>query len=325
MLSHEITFLFFLLQVRTDTQNHFGKNNIGTLYMNNNDDCTINSPSNTSILPTPPPPNLPNHIHQSQQHRHLNQRPHRTRKRLIALSPKRRHRHRNRQFEIITRGREALRRRQLVSETQLMRHEQSEEKHDAEVNDQRGGDSDHGNNLVHDAVALGGEEDEDGKEEADQGPRTEVFQENGIVPPRADELSDCESSDNSSHERYTEEDRHARRDGRVRHTLRCRRTAATDDADEEDSQRRIEDHLQNGIDRDEDSAIFVIAAREPRPYKHHGNTARQTHENEPLPQPLFIRQESPRERKHECRRYDPVHGDGKGDLDPHLLFGQRSV
>ena len=51
-----------------------------------------------------------------------------------------------------------------------MRHEQRQEEDDGEIDNEGSGDPHHGDDLVHDAVALGGEEDEDGEEEADEGP-----------------------------------------------------------------------------------------------------------------------------------------------------------
>ena len=280
-------------------------------------------PSRTSILPPPPPPNLPDHIHQPQKHRHLDQRPHRTRERLVAIGPKRRHRHRDRQFEIVARGRETLRRRHPVPEPQPVHHEQGEEEHDAEIHHQGRGDADYGDDLVHDAMALGREEHEDGKEETDQGPRVQILQKGPIEPVRARSPPERQPRHDGRAERDAQEDGHARRDRRVRHLLRLARPA--DDVDEQHGQRRIQHHLQQGIERHEQGAELGVAAREARPDEHHGDAAREPHEHQPLPQPLLVGQERPREREHEEGGEDPVQEDGHGDLGPDGPVGEGEV
>ena len=198
-----------------------------------------------------------------------------------------------------------------------MRHEQGGEEDDGEIDNERRGHPHHGDDLVHDAVALGREEDEDGEEEADERPRGQVFEENGVVPVRARPFSNRKAGDDGGAEGDAEEDGHARRDGRIRH-IDPVAAAAANDGDEKDRQRRIEHHLQHGINRNKHRAVLDIPAREPRPHEHHGDAPRHPDQNQPLPQPLLIRQKGPREREHERGSRDPIDGNRKSDLDPEI-------
>ena len=203
-----------------------------------------------SIPPPPPTPHRSKHKNQPQQNRHLDQRSHRRRQRLVALLAKHRHRHRNSQLEIIARRRESLRGRHPVPEPHLPRHEQRREEHDGEVDDQWSRDAQHGDDLVYNAVALRGEENDDGEEEAEEGEWGEVFDEDVVVPFCADELSERDSRHDGRGEGDTEEDGDARGDGGIRQFIHDRRRGtlvmtAADDADKEQRQRRIQHHLQH--------------------------------------------------------------------------------
>lgn len=143
-----------------------------------------------------------------------------------------------------------------------------------------------------------------------------------------DEFPNRDSSDDRSGEGDAEEYGDAGRDGRVRRIPLidgAPAPATADDGDEEDRQRRIQHHLQHRVHRDEDGAVFAVAAREARPDEHHRDAARQTHEDQSVPQTRFVRQERPGEREHEEGRYDPVDEEGKGELDPHFLLAEGEV
>lgn len=176
---------------------------------------------------------------------------------------------------------------------------------------------------MHDAVALGGEEHEDGEDEADEGARVEEAEEGGVVPARAGELPDGEARGDRGGEGDAEEDGDAGGDGAVGHGVGVWRAA--DDAEEEDRERRVQHHLERGIDRDEDGAVLVIAARQPRPDEHHCNTPREPHEDESLAQTPLVGQKRPREREHEERGEDPVEQHAQRDLDPHVPGAQHAV
>lgn len=207
-----------------------------------------------------------------------------------------------------------------------MRHEQGEEEHDCEIDDQRSGDPYHGDDLMHNAVALGCEEDEDREEEADQGPRTQILQKGTIIPLRPSDFPNRQPRNDSRAERNAQKHRHARGNRPIRHPAHPLIAAPpSNHLDEENRQRRVKHHLQNRIHRHEDGAILAVPAGEPHPHQHHGNAPRQPDQHQADPQALPVRQERPREREHEQGRHDPVERDGKRNLDPHRPGAQDAV
>ena len=132
------------------------------------------------VLPLSFPPNPLHHIHECEEHRHLNQGPHGRCERLVAVGSKRGDGNRDGQFEIVAGGGETLRGGQLVSEAELVGDEQGEEEDDREIDEQRRRDSDHGHDLMHHLMSLRGKEYQDGEQEADQGPWVQPFEE-GLV------------------------------------------------------------------------------------------------------------------------------------------------
>lgn len=91
---------------------------------------------------------------------------------------------------------------------------------------------------------------------------------------------------------------------------------AADDAEEEDGHGRVQDHLQDRVDRHDEGAVLDVPAREVRPHEHHGDAPRQPDEDEPLPQRVLVGQKGPREPEHKQGGDDPVEGDGDGELGP---------
>ena len=79
-----------------------------------------------------------------------------------------------------------------------------------------------------------------------------------------------------------------------------------DDADEEDGEGRVEDHLQDGVDGDEDGAVLGVAAGEARPDEHHGDAARHADEDEAVAETRFVGEEAPGEGEHEGGGEEPV-------------------
>lgn len=155
-----------------------------------------------ALLPPPPPTKPLPHIHKPNQHRHLNQRPHRRRQRLPTASPIRRDSHRNRQLKVVARRREALRTRNSVGKPEPVAHKRSGEERDGEVDDQRGADAEHGGDLVHDVRALAGEEDDDGVEEANEGEGRERPDDVALVPVWTEEVAEGEAGEDCGSERY---------------------------------------------------------------------------------------------------------------------------
>ena len=117
---------------------------------------------------------------------------------------------------------------------------------------------------MYDLVALRGEEHEDRVEQADEGPGREVGEESGGVPVGAEEGEEGEAREDCEAEGDAEEDADAGGDGGVGDgDLVC--AAVADDFDEEDGERGVEDHLEDGVDGHEDGAVFFVAAGEVGP------------------------------------------------------------
>lgn len=81
---------------------------------------------------------------------------------LIAASAIRRHSHGDRQFKIVARCSETLSRGEFIREAQGLRNPDRRKEYYKEVNNQRSGDTDDRYDLVHNSVALGGEQNDDG-------------------------------------------------------------------------------------------------------------------------------------------------------------------
>ena len=117
---------------------------------------------------------------------------------------------------------------------------------------------------MYDLVALRGEEHEDRVEQADEGPRGQVRQEDGVVPVSGEKGAEGEAREDCGGEGDAEEDADAGGDGAVGDgDLVC--AAVADDFDEEDGERGVEDHLEDGVDGHEDGAVFFVAAGEVGP------------------------------------------------------------
>lgn len=77
-------------------------------------------PYHLSVLPVPSFANPLHHINQAQQHRNLNQRPHRCCKRLVTISTKRSNSDRNRKLKVIAGRCKTLRGRELISKAKAV-------------------------------------------------------------------------------------------------------------------------------------------------------------------------------------------------------------
>lgn len=133
------------------------------------------------ISPIPPLLEPFHNIHQRNQNRHFDQRPYRTGQRLSATNTINGHDDRNRQFEIITRGREALRTRDFIAEAEAAAEDHGDSEDNGEVDDQGRADAEDGGDLRDDMTSLRSEEDDDGKDEADQRPRRDQSDEVKLV------------------------------------------------------------------------------------------------------------------------------------------------
>lgn len=161
---------------------------------------------------------------------------------MITIWPVGRNGDGDRELKIVACGGEALGGGELIAKSEPMCREQGTEEHDDKVHDQRSGDTDNGHDLMDNPRSLRSKEDQDGEEQANQGPRTRPLDEDIVVPLRPSDGAKSEAGDNGSAEWDAEEDSDALRDGRVRHVDVVLRV--TNDSDEEYRERGEEDHLK---------------------------------------------------------------------------------
>ena len=91
------------------------------------------------------------------------------------------HDNRNCQFEIVTRGREALRARHLVPKSKAAAEHDGDGEDNGKVDDQRRADAEDRRDLRDDVFTLRSEEDDNGKNETDQRPRRDEADEVELV------------------------------------------------------------------------------------------------------------------------------------------------
>ena len=84
-----------------------------------------------------------------------------------------------------------------------------------------------------------------------------------FIPIRAGELPEAEACEDCGAERNAKEDRHTFRHCGIGDADVA--AGVADHLDEEDGKGGIEDHLEDRVDRDKDSAVFVISAGEASP------------------------------------------------------------
>ena len=206
------------------------------------------NPSVPSVLPVPPTSDPAHKIDERYEHRNFDQRSNRCRQGLVTLRTVGCHRNGNGKLKIIARCRKSLRRAQFIPEPSPTREPEGQEEDDDEIDEQRCRHTDDGDNLVDDLATLRGEEDNDGVEEADEGPGRQILQEHIGVPVVAGDGPEREARGKSGAQRNAEEDGHARGNHGVRYVQSAR--LAADDADEEDGHGRKEDHLEDRVDGD---------------------------------------------------------------------------
>jgi hypothetical protein len=244
------------------------------------------------VLPPPPLPNPLHHIHEPQQHRHLDQRPHRRRKRLVAVRAIGRDGDGDGELEVVARGGEALGGGELVAEAEAAAEQQGGEEDDGEVDDERRGDAHHGHDLVHDLLALRGEEHEDREEQADERPGPGPLEEDGVVPGGAGEPAEREAREDRGGEGDAEEDGDGLGDDGVGD---AGGVAAADDRDEEDGEGCEEHHLEDRVNGHEDGAVLAVAAGEAGPDEDHGDAAGDADEDQAFAEAGLVWEECPGE------------------------------
>ena len=108
---------------------------------------------------------------------------------MIAVDAKRGDGDGDGEFKVVTRGRETLGADELVTQVESTGQHDGEEEDQGKVEDQRSGDPEDGDDLMDDSMALGGEEDEDGEDQAEERQGVDPFEESRLVPCRVDEFA----------------------------------------------------------------------------------------------------------------------------------------
>ena len=146
------------------------------------------SPLSHQFLLRFPRPSLPqptHQVHQPNQNGHLDKRANRRRERLVTIGTKGGHSDSNRQLKVVACSGKALRHGKGIHESKPACDDESDEEDADKVHDERRRDAYDGNDLVHDLATLGGEEDENSVEQADEGPGGRELEEDAFVPVRA--------------------------------------------------------------------------------------------------------------------------------------------
>lgn len=141
--------------------------------------CRIKTSISRHLLPAPPVSQKLENLNQAQQHWHFNQRPDCRRQSLLRSRSVTSYSYRNRQLEIITCCCESLRcRNSIVPPPQLTACKcpaskiparvKSRRKYDDKINQERGGNAEHGGDFRNDIAGLGRKKDQDREQETDQ-------------------------------------------------------------------------------------------------------------------------------------------------------------
>lgn len=252
----------------------------------------------TSLLIRPIPPLLePFHnVHQRNQNWHLDQRPYCAGQRLSATDTVHGNDNRNRQLEIVARGREALRTGDFVAEPEAAAQHHGDGEDNREVNDQRRTHAKNRSNLLDDVSTLGGKEDDDGEDEADQRPGRDEADEVKLVLALPQQRAQTQPCDHGRREWDPQEDGHALSDQSITHDCRV---LVTDDSDVKQRERGEQHDLQDRVERHQDGAIVAVSLGEVGPDEHHGYTPCYADEDESFAEIGPVGQEGPRESAHE--------------------------
>lgn len=159
-----------------------------------------------STLPIPLPPKPFQNINTAHQNRHFDQRTDRTSKRLLAINAINSNHNRNRELEIIARSRKALRAADSVAKPELVAHEDHEGERNGEIDDQRRHDPEDVDDLVHDVLALGSKEHDDGEDKAYERERRYKADEMSLIILFSQKAAERKARDDRGAERDAEKD-----------------------------------------------------------------------------------------------------------------------
>lgn len=264
-----VSFSEFWRKYLTDASNLRSKLVILTAHGCNRLACSSTGRSSFRLFfPSDAFPKPPHDVHQSQQDRNFDERADGGRQSLVAACAIRRNGNRDGKLEVVARTREALCCCEPIPEAKTICHKHSQAEDAEEVDYQRRGHADDRDHLMHHPMALRCEQYKDGVQEADQRKGCHPLQELVVVPRGADQHSDPQPCHDRCSERYAKEDGYTCCDCGVGDRNGARRAA--DDFDEEDCERCIEHHLEDGVDGDENCTILAVASRKSGPDEHLG-------------------------------------------------------
>ena len=230
-----------------------------------------------------PPAEPERHVHQGDQHRHLDQRPDHRRERRAAADPERRHRHRDRQLEVVGRRRERERGRLPVCRAGAHAHPERDQEHHHEVDQQRDRDPHDVERQGHDVLALEREHHHDREQQRDQRDRADPRDERALVPRSPLGPDQREARDDPGEERDAQVDEHALGDLADRDVDGdpLEPDPGRQDRDEHVREHRVEQHLEDRVERDERGAVLGVAAGQVVPHDDHRDAAREADHDQP--------------------------------------------
>ena len=144
-----------------------------------------------------------------------------------------------------------------------MSDKQGREEDDRKVDDQGCRHSHDGDDLMDDLMSLRSEEHKDREEQTNQRPRAYPFEKFRVIEFWACYVANSEASDDRSSQGNAKEDGDTRGNGTIR-DVKCF-ARATDDRDEEERKRSVEDHLENGVYGNQDGTVLVVTTSEASP------------------------------------------------------------
>ena len=218
------------------------------------------------------------------------------------------HRHGNGQLEVVRRGGERQRHAARVVGAGAPAHGEGQHEHQHEVDEQRQRDAQHIERQGQHRARLEAEQHDDGQQQRHQRQRRDARHETGVVPVFADKAQQHPAREQAGDAGNAQVDEHAF--GDLAH-------GDGDDRAAQAKQRRqhgqkqpgidaVEQHLEEGVERDQRSGVFGRAARQVVPDDDHGDAARQPDEDQPGHVFGLVGKKDDGQHEHQHRAYDPV-------------------
>ena len=256
-------------------------------------------------------------VHQTDEHRHLDERPDDRGKSHARGDAEDGDGHGDGQLEIVACRGEGQRGAAGVVRPDPPPEEKADPKHEDKINGQRHRDAQHVERQLHDGVPLEGEHDNNGEEQGDQRDRGNDRNEFVVIPIAPFERDENDATQHPRGERDPEVNHHAGEDLSDGHIGQRFPTeplhAGQVDAEQtrqpgdEDPRVETEGHnLEDAVERDQTGAVFAVALGQVVPNEDHGDAAGDAHEDEADHVVRVIAEKKDRQDKHQDRTNHPV-------------------